>query len=591
MRSRLTRRFVLFFVVAAVAPLLAFGAVSFTSLWQGTRASVRSGNLNVATRAAEQIELYIDDSVDVLRALGANLRGTHLERWQQDRIVKNFVLAFPEYREISFFGPDGTATSRLGAPSVQIPDPLTVGADGVAIAPLEVDEDLLPTTTIALRLDAGAGGPAWLVGALSLEELWRMVDSIRIGRTGYAMLVSGSDRLIAHGDPDEKRYIARGEGVPDPELVAMLGAMSAAVAPGPPEGGRYDPFLEYRDHRGRDVVVTAAPVRALRWTVLVEQPTTEAYAVARGLEWQLVLVIALALAATVVAGYLWGRGFIRRIFTLMRGTQAIAEGRMDERVEVGGDDEIQQLGEAFNTMADRLVELQENVRRQERQAMFGRVASGLAHDLSTPIENVGNSCKLIVRMWDDEEYRETFKRTVERELGVIKQMLDDLRNIARPMQLMLIDVDVNGSLQGVVESMKTQADEAGVTLALALSPEPLVVEGDPLALGRVYRNIIGNAIQATARGGRIDVRSAASGDRVLIRIADTGCGIPPDRIGSIFDDFVTTKHRGLGLGLAVSKRIVEQLHGKVTVQSAVGRGTTFELDFPMTTARIHAAAG
>ena len=578
MRSRLTRRFVLFFVVAAVAPLLAFGAVSFTSLWQGTRASVRSGNLNVATRAAEQIELYIDDSVDVLRALGANLRGTHLERWQQDRIVKNFVLAFPEYREISFFGPDGTVTSRLGAPSVEIPDPLAVGADGVAIAPLEVDEDLLPTTTIAMRLEAGAGGPAWLVGALSLEELWRMVDSIRIGRTGYAMLVSGNDRLIAHGDPDEKRYIARGEGVPDPELVAMLADLR-------------DPFLEYRDHRGREVVVTAAPVHGLGWTVLVQQPTAEAYAVARSLEWQLVFVIALALAATVAAGYLWGRGFIRRIFTLMRGTQAIAEGRMDERVEVGGDDEIQQLGESFNTMADRLVELQENVRRQERQAMFGRVASGLAHDLSTPIQNVGNSCKLVVRMWDDEEYRETFKRTVERELGVIKQMLDDLRNIARPMQLMLIDVDVNGSLQGVVESMKTQADEAGVTLALALSPEPLVVEGDPLALGRVYRNIIGNAIQATARGGRIDVRSAASGDRVLIRIADTGCGIPPERIGSIFDDFVTTKHRGLGLGLAVSKRIVEQLHGKVTVHSAVGKGTTFELDFPTTTARIHAAAG
>ena len=578
MRSRLTRRFVLFFVVAAVAPLLAFGAVSFTSLWRGTRASVRNGNLNVATRAAEQIELYINDSVDVLRALGANLRETHLERWQQDRIVKNFVLAFPEFREISFFGPDGTVTSRLGAPSVEIPDPSTVGPGGVAIAPLEVDEDLLPTTTIAMRLEAGAGGPAWLVGALSLEELWRMVDSIRIGRTGYAMLVSGNDRLIAHGDPDEKRYIARGEGVPDPELVAMLADLR-------------DPFLEYRDHRGRDVVVTAAPVHGLGWTVLVQQPTAEAYAVARSLEWQLVFVIALALAATVAAGYLWGRGFIRRIFTLMRGTQAIAEGRMDERVEVGGDDEIQQLGEAFNTMADRLVELQENVRRQERQAMFGRVASGLAHDLSTPIQNVGNSCKLIVRMWDDEEYRETFKRTVERELGLIQQLLDDLRNIVRPVQLILVDVDVNGSLQGAVESMKTQADEAGVTLALALSPGPLVVEGDPLALGRVYRNIIGNAIQATARGGRIDVRSAASGDRVLIRIADTGCGIPPERIGSIFDDFVTTKHRGLGLGLAVSKRIVEQLHGKVTVHSAVGKGTTFELDFPTTTARIHAAAG
>lgn len=418
-----------------------------------------------------------------------------------------------------------------------------------------------------------------------------MVDSIRIGRTGYVMVVSADDQLIAHGDPDEKRLIARGEGVPDPELVEMLRAMSAAAAQSPPEGGRHDPFLEYRDHRERMVVVAAAPVRPLGWTVLVEQPTAEAYAVARSLEWQLVLVIVLALAASVVAGVLWGRGFIRRIFALMRGTQAIAEGRMDARVEVGGRDEIQQLGDAFNTMADRLVELQENVRRQERQAMFGRVASGLAHDLSTPIQNVGNSCKLMVRMWDDEEYRETFRRTVDRELGLIKQMLDDLRNIARPVQLQRLDMDVNHALEGVVESMRTQADEAGVALALDAGRGPLVIDGDPLALSRVYRNIIANAIQATARGGRVDVRSLAAGDRVIVRIADTGCGIPPERIGSIFDDFVTTKHRGLGLGLAVSKRIIEQLDGQVTVQSKVGAGTTFELDFPAAAAKLHAAAG
>jgi signal transduction histidine kinase len=275
----------------------------------------------------------------------------------------------------------------------------------------------------------------------------------------------------------------------------------------------------------------------------------------------------------------------------MRGTQAITKGQMDARVVVSGRDEIQELGEAFNTMADRLVELQENVRRQERQALFGRVASGLAHDLSTPIQNVGNSCKLMVRMWDDEEYRETFRRTVDRELGLIKQMLDDLRHVAKPMELHRIPVDVHGSLRGVIESMQTQAVEAGVELALAPAPAPLFIDGDLPALGRVYRNIIANAIQATPRGGRVDVSGVASGDRVVIRIADTGCGIPPDRLGSIFDDFMTTKHRGLGLGLAVSRRIVEQLDGTVTVHSEVDKGTVFELGFPAAAGAVHAAAG
>ena len=115
---------------------------------------------------------------------------------------------------------------------------------------------------------------------------------------------------------------------------------------------------------------------------------------------------------------------------------------MDERVAIAGQDEIRQLGDAFNSMADRLVELQEDVRKQERQAMFGRIAAGLVHDLSHPIQNIGNSCKLIQKMFDDAEYRETFKRTVERELVIIKRVLDDLRNIARPIPLERFPVDI-----------------------------------------------------------------------------------------------------------------------------------------------------
>jgi signal transduction histidine kinase len=579
-RSRLTRRFVLFIATAAVAPLVVYGILSIGSLWEGTRESVKTGNLNVATRAADQIAQYITDSLNVLRALGADLRDTRLERWQQDRIVKNYVLAFPEFREIALFDADGTVvTSRVDQPTVSVPDASSVGPDGTSIAPITVDEDLLPRTTVAIRLTPAGEAPSWLVGELSLEELWRMVDSIRIGRQGYAMLLSRDGRLIAHGDPDEKRLIARGEGVVAPDLAEIL------------KDAR-DPFREFRDRRNRMVLAAAAPIRSLGWTIIVEQPVDEAYAVAFGLERQLSIIIGVALLVTIVAGYIWGRGFLRRIFLLKRGTQAIAAGRMDERVAVPGRDEIHDLGEAFNTMADRLVELQDDLRRQERQAMFGRVASGLAHDLSTPIQNVGNSCKLIVRMWNDEEYRETFKRTVERELSIIKQMLDDLRNVARPMPLQRFPVDINRSVTEVVESMRTQADEAAVALRTDLAPMPLNIEGDPLALSRVYRNLISNAIQATAAGGRVAVSTSGAGERVIVRVADTGCGIPPERLGSIFDDFVTTKHRGLGLGLAITKRIVEQLGGSVTVTSEVGRGTTFVLDFPaVDVPALEAAAG
>jgi two-component system sporulation sensor kinase B len=128
--------------------------------------------------------------------------------------------------------------------------------------------------------------------------------------------------------------------------------------------------------------------------------------------------------------------------------------------------------------------------------------------------------------------------------------------------------------------MRVEGERNAVTVDAQYADEPLVMEGDRFALGRVFRNLITNAIQATESGGRVSIATARAGDQVVIRVTDTGSGIPADRLSRIFDDFVTTKRRGLGLGLAISKRIVEQLDGTITVESEVGRGTAFTLRFP-----------
>jgi signal transduction histidine kinase len=106
----------------------------------------------------------------------------------------------------------------------------------------------------------------------------------------------------------------------------------------------------------------------------------------------------------------------------------------------------------------------------------------------------------------------------------------------------------------------------------------------------VYRNLVVNAIQATAPGGLVVAAVEAHGDRVQVRVYDTGCGIPADRLQAVFEDFVTTKRRGLGLGLAITRKIVEQLGGRISVASEVGKGTTFVIDFPRTSERPMAQA-
>ena len=574
--KKISTRFALLMAAAAVLPLLAYGAVSILSVRSGAQQAVIDGNLNVARRVAEQIELYVTSSVKILNAVSADLQQTGLQRWQQDRILKNFVLDFPEFAELTLLDETGmpVVSSRLGTPTTDIPGLDSVNVAGALMSRFTVDDDLLPTAVVAVRLTQGEGG-GWLLGRLNLEELWRMVDRIRVGSNGYALVVTNEGRLLAHGNPDAKSRVARGDNLKDHPLVGKV--RNTAISP---QGIAWEQYGDVQRMLG-----VAANVRDLGWTVVVEQPVDEAFAIPLSLQKQLVIAIVVALGAMLVLGYFWGRSFINPILALTRGTRALAAGHLDERVAIQSADELGQLGDAFNNMADRLVELQEDVRKKERQAMFGRIAIGLVHDLSHPIQNIGNSCKLIVKMFDDKEYRESFKRTVERELAQVKRVLDDLRNVARPLPLEKFPLDVNKAIAELVESMQTTAETAGLALDTDLVFGPLYIEGDLFALNRVYRNLITNAFQATPPRGRVTVRTLRQNDQAIIEIADTGTGIPPERLETIFDDFVTTKRRGLGLGLAISKKVVEQLGGTISVASEVGVGSTFTLRFPLTKAR------
>jgi signal transduction histidine kinase len=442
------------------------------------------------------------------------------------------------------------------------------------MTPLRVDEDLLPTSIFAvplMRLDQPSG---WLVGELNLEEMWRVVDGIRIGQRGYALIAAPDGAVIAHGDPDKKTLVAQAENI---SAHPLIGAPDPAWA-------------EFIDDSNTELLAVAARIEPLGWTLIVEQPTSEAYANLRFLQRLLAIAIGAALMVMVVVGLVFGRRFIAPIFTLQRATQGIAAGDLDTRVHVPGGNEFADLGSAFNTMADRLVELQENIKRQERQAMFGRIAAGLFHDLSHPIQNLGNSARLLAREDIDAESRETFHRTIEREVSALKRFMDDLRNIARPKPIERFPMDVNAAVAEMVESMRSEGERNGIAVEARFADGPLTIDGDRFALGRVFRNLISNAIQATEPGGRISIVTSRTGEKVQVTVADTGSGIAADRLPKIFDDFVTTKRRGLGLGLAISKRIIEQLDGTISVESEVGRGTTFIMRFPAQDVQSRAAA-
>ncbi len=567
----LSTRFALLLAIAAVVPLIAYGAISIFSLHRGTRDSVIAGNNNVAARAATEISRYVSINAQLLKAVATNLQDTGLDREQQDRILKNYVLQFREFHEITLLDERGTAivSSRVSRPRVEVPNETSAVFDGVVMSPIRFDEDLLPTTTFALHLTRLTQPAGWLVGEFSLEAMWRMVDEIRIGQHGFAMVVAPDGQLLAHGDPDKKALVAQARNMSGNTLVKEVrGRTSSAPV-----------SLEYTNEEGQRQLAVAASIAPLGWTVIVEQPISEAYANATQLQRQLVVAISIALLGIGSMGYFFGRQFIRPILTLKRATQDVASGQLSTRVDIISGDEFADLGDAFNTMANRLVELQEDVKRQERHAMFGRVAAGLVHDLLHPIQNVGNNAKLLMRDDADAEARVESGRIVERELTTIKRFLDDLHNIVKPKPIERFAMDVNGSVAEVIESIRSEAESNGITIEARFASGPLVIDGDRFALGRVFRNLVTNAIQATANGGQVIVTTSRFGSGVEVCVTDTGSGIAPERLNTIFDEFVTTKRHGLGLGLAITKRIVEQLDGTISVESAIGRGTSFTIRF------------
>ena len=576
-------RFAIILAVASALPLAAFGMVSILSLQRGTSASVINGNRNVATRAAEEIRRYVSSNAEILKSLAATLQDTGLQVEQREQIPENYIIDLREFREITLFDEAGAVvtSSRIGPARVSIPpvDSL-ISVGNVGMSPIHLDKDGLPTALFAIHRTHLNRPDGWLVGEFSLEAMWRMVDEVRIGDHGYALVVAPDGTLVAHGDPDKKALVAQSFNMAGHHpLVASEKAGSdlngkIRVKPLPA------PVAEYADDSGREQFAVSTRIKDLNWTIIVEQPTSEAFAGAVTLRRQLFIAITAALLVMIVVGLLFGRRFIAPIFKLQQATQSVAEGNLETRVEIGTEDEFGKLGDAFNTMANRLIELQESGRRQERQAMFGRVVGGLFHDLMHPIQNIGNNARLMIRPDLDEESRQTTHRVIERELNVLKRFMDDVLNIAKPKPLQRFPMDVNSSVSEIVDAMRGQGESAGVVVEGHFASGPLVIEGDRFSLGRVYRNLIKNAIQATAAGGRVVVTTARVGDQAEISVADTGSGILQDRLSKIFDDFVTTKSRGRGLGLAISKQTVEQLGGTITVHSEVGRGTSFTLRFP-----------
>ena len=432
---------------------------------------------------------------------------------------------------------------------------------------------------------------------LDLGVIQDLVRQTRLGTSGYVYAIDARGVPIAH--PNSAAFTNRSLALP--QVTTALASSQTGSTVG-------------RDFRGQKVLSTWATVGPVGWKVFVEQPESAAFAPVRGKIWRTALLLAAFLAVGVGLSVLLARRLVRPVKQIRTAAARIGAGAYDERIELRRRDELGGLADELNGMAaslqasvqsleqkveERTRELQQALAELSRKGRQLEVASehkshflaNMSHELRTPLNAIiGFSQVLRERMFGpinekQEEYLDDILSSGNHLLSLINDVLDLSKVEAGQVELEVAPFSLREALERGVVMVREPATKHGVRLSLELAPGIDLVEGDERRLRQVIFNLLSNAVKFTPEGGDVVVATASRDHEVLISVTDTGPGIPLEDHERIFEEFQQTnvgvqQREGTGLGLALSKSLVELHGGRIWVESEPGHGSHFVFALP-----------
>jgi len=231
-------------------------------------------------------------------------------------------------------------------------------------------------------------------------------------------------------------------------------------------------------------------------------------------------------------------------------------------------------------VTDRL-QLQRQLREVEQLTGIGQMAANVAHEIRNPLIAVGGFARQLHEKLDADDPRREYSQIILEEVTRLEQILRDQLTLERHLQPVLGPVDVNRILRDVRKLVSHGMLSSQVRMVGELADGLPITMGDANQLKQAFLNVISNAIQSMPDGGTLTVRTEQHGQRIIVAIKDTGEGIPKEVIDKLFVPFFTTRKTGSGLGLAVTRRIIENHGGTIAVSSTPVEGTTFEIAIPV----------
>lgn len=295
-------------------------------------------------------------------------------------------------------------------------------------------------------------------------------------------------------------------------------------------------------------------------------------------------------------------GSMRKIIRLRKELVEVGERKdFSRRVQEEGNDEISDLAKSANWMLSSLESSSEELRRyaahleelveeqmarlreKERLAAIGETATMVGHDLRNPLQSIMNIAYLMEEEGaslptDKREVLAKWIRRLKENVVYMDKIVSDLQDLTRPVKVDKKEASLEQIFNDILGDLKIPEN---IRADIKINPGAEKLVTDPLILKRILQNLVNNALQAMPDGGSLTIKASVSGGELQIEVQDTGVGMDDETLKKIFTPLFTTKAKGTGLGLAVCRRLVEELGGKILVKSSRGAGTTFILRLPI----------
>ena len=272
------------------------------------------------------------------------------------------------------------------------------------------------------------------------------------------------------------------------------------------------------------------------------------------------------------------RHISRPIRVFAKGVHAVADGDLNQEMNIRSSEELAELSNAFNRMTGKLRELrqlEEELRRKDRLAALGEMSAGLAHEIRNPLGIIKSSAQVLRKSAaGGEEVKELTSFIVE-EVDRLDRVVSNFLDFARPRKLNLEEAKVEDIVERSLHLAEPRLSEGNIKIERDFGDNLPPVKVDSELLSQAFLNLIINAIESMSGGGRFAIKIRSDWSCVDVSFADTGVGLPEENLGKIFNPFFSTKDEGSGLGLAIVHRIVEAHNGTITVKSKVDQGSVF----------------